>query len=58
MINNVITELLGIVVNRTPDAEAYEKNEPALIEKLLEVRGRLIEADLGHGIGTDHWPAS
>lgn len=57
-IGNAITELLGVVVNRTPDAEAYEKTEPALIEKLLEVRGRLIEADLGHGIGTDYWPAS
>jgi len=35
--------------------EAYEKDEPALIEKLLEVRGRLIEADLGEGIGTEYW---
>ena len=48
-------ELLGVVVNRKPDAEAYEKAEPALIEKLLEVRGRLIEADLGEGIGTEYW---
>ena len=54
-IGNAITELLGVVVNRKPDAEAYEKAEPALIEKLLEVRGRLIEADLGEGIGTDYW---
>ena len=35
--------------------EAYEKAEPALIEKLLEVRSRLIESDLGHGIATDYW---
>jgi hypothetical protein len=54
-IGNAITELLGVVVNRTPDAEAYEKAEPALIEKLLEVRRRLIEADLGEGIATAHW---
>ena len=56
-IGNAITELLGVVVNRTPDAEAYEKAEPALISKLLEVRARLIEADLGHGIATDYWDA-
>ncbi len=54
-IGNAITELLGVVVNRTPDAEAYEEAEPALIEKLLEVRRRLIEADLGEGIATAHW---
>jgi len=46
---------LGVVVNRVPDAEAYEKNEPKLIEKLLEVRQRLIAADLGDGIETQYW---
>ncbi len=56
-IGNAITELLGVVVKRTPDAEAYEKAEPALIERLLEVRRRLIEADLGVGIATDYWDA-
>jgi hypothetical protein len=56
-IGNAITELLGVVVKRTPDAEAYEKSEPALIEKLLEVRKRLIDADLGEGIATEHWGA-
>lgn len=56
-IGNAITELLGVVVNRSPDAEAYEKKEPQLIEKLLEVRGRLIDADLGEGIATPHWSA-
>ena len=55
-IGNAITELLGVVVNRTPDAEAYSKLEPKLIERLLEVRRRLIEADLGEGIGTEYWP--
>ena len=54
---NAITELLGVVVKRVPDAEAYEKFEPDLIERLLEVRGRLIEADLGEGIATEYWPA-
>ncbi len=54
-IGNAITELLGVVVSRTPDAEAYGKLEPKLIERLLEVRRRLIEADLGVGIGTDYW---
>jgi len=56
-IGNAITELLGVVVNRTPDAAAYEQSEPALIEHLLAVRRRLIEADLGEGIATEHWGA-
>ena len=56
-IGNAITELLGVVVKRVPDAEAYEKSEPALIEKLLEVRKRLIAADLGNGIKTPYWDA-
>ncbi|MCB1876206.1 MAG: hypothetical protein KDH88_09550 [Chromatiales bacterium] len=56
-IGNAITELLGVVVKRVPDADAYEKHEPKLLERLLEVRGRMIEADLGDGIGTDQWPA-
>jgi len=54
-IGNAITELLGVVVNRTPDAEAYARIEPALISRLLEVRRRLVEADLGDGIATAYW---
>ena len=54
-IGNAITELLGVVVNRTPDADAYAVHEPALIARLLEVRRRLIEADLGEGIATAYW---
>lgn len=54
-IGNAITELLGVVVRRVPDAEAYEKTEEALIEKLLEVRQRLINADLGDPIATNFW---
>ncbi len=56
-IGNAITELLGVVVNRVPDAAAYEEREPQLVERLLEVRRRLIEADLGQGIATEYWGA-
>jgi hypothetical protein len=56
-IGNAITELLGVVVKRVPDVAAYEVAEPALIERLLEVRARLIDADLGEGIETPYWPA-
>ena len=55
-IGNAITELLGVVVNRIPDEEAYARQEPLLLERLLEVRRRLIEADLGEGIATAYWP--
>ena len=55
-IGNAITELLGVVVKRVPDAAAYEEFEPQLIEQLLEVRRRLIEADLGEGVETPYWP--
>ena len=56
-IGNAITELLGVVVKRVPDADAYGRAEPALIEKLLEVRRRLVEDDLGSGIATPYWAA-
>ncbi len=56
-IGNAITELLGVVVRREPDADAYARAEPALIEQLLEVRRRLIAADCGSGIATAHWAA-
>ncbi len=56
-IGNAITELLGVVVQRRPDPEAYGRAEPALIEKLLEVRRRLVAADLGTGIATPFWGA-
>jgi hypothetical protein len=56
-IGNAITELLGVVVNRRPDAEAYGRAEPALIARLLEVRRRLVEADLGEAIATPYWDA-
>lgn len=57
-IGNAITELLGVVVKRVPDAAAYEAEEPALLNRLLEVRARLIEADLGEAIATEYWPGA
>jgi hypothetical protein len=56
-IGNAITELLGVVVKRVPDADAYGRAEPALIEQLIEVRQRLVEADLGEAIATPYWSA-
>jgi len=56
-IGNAITELLGVVVKRVPDTEAYAKAEPALLARLMEVRRRLMEADLGEGIATAYWEA-
>ena len=56
-VGNAITELLGIVVRRNKDADAYREIEPALVSKLLEVRERLIAANLGEPISTRHWPA-
>jgi hypothetical protein len=54
-IGNAITELLGVVVKRAPDAAAYESSEPALIEHLLRARERMVRADLGQPIATEYW---
>lgn len=54
-VGNAITELLGVVVKRTPDAEDYEQYEPALLDQLKEVRRRLVRADLGEPIATSAW---
>ena len=54
-IGNAITELLGVVVKRVPNAAAYEQHEPGLLDRLLDVRRRLIDRDLGQGIATDQW---
>ena len=54
-IGNAITELLGVVVKRVPDADAYGRVEPRLLEHLLEVRSRLVKLDLGDAIATPHW---
>ncbi|MBF0164296.1 MAG: hypothetical protein HQM01_07340 [Magnetococcales bacterium] len=55
-VGNAITELLGIVVNRQEDETGYDNIEPALVERLLEVRRRLIAADLGEPIHAPEWP--
>ncbi|MCP4490292.1 MAG: hypothetical protein GY820_23675 [Gammaproteobacteria bacterium] len=54
-IGNAITELLGVVVNRVADADAYAQAEPLLLEHLLKVRENLVAADLGEGIATEYW---
>lgn len=55
-VGNAITELLGIVVDRVEDNEAYAKLEPALIERLLEMRERFFDAKLGEAINGPSWP--
>ena len=55
-IGNAITELLGIVVGRVEDPDAYGKAEPALVGKLLEVRELLRAADLGQAVNGPAWP--
>ncbi len=57
-VGNAITELLGIVVKRECDPEAYAQVEEALVNRLLEARERLIEADLGEPIATRQWPSN
>lgn len=54
-VGNAITELLGIVVKRVADEEAYAKAEGPLIQQLLELRTRLIRANLGTPITTAKW---
>ena len=55
-VGNAITELLGIVVKRIADEEAYAKVESKLISQLLEVRTRLIRFNLGSALSTPSWP--
>jgi hypothetical protein len=55
-VGNAITELLGIVVERRLDDEAYAAIEPALVERLLGARERLIAADLGEPLAGPCWP--
>ena len=55
-VGNAITELLGIVVRRVADDEAYARAEPALVARLLELRNRLVLAGLGEPIHTPSWP--
>jgi hypothetical protein len=55
-VGNAITELLGIVVKRVANEEAYQRAEPELVHQLLEVRNRLIRYNLGSPIHTPSWP--
>ena len=57
-VGNAITELLGIVVQRVKDPEAYAKVEEALVNRLLDARERLIAENLGEPISTPHWPSN
>lgn len=57
-VGNAITELLGIVVKRIADEEAYARAEGGLIKQLLELRTRLIRANLGTPIPTAKWTTS
>ena len=54
-VGNAITELLGIVVRRVADEAAYAKAEPHLIKQLLELRTRLVRANLGTPITSAIW---
>jgi hypothetical protein len=56
-VGNAITELLGIVVKRVEDNDAYTAVEPGLVSRLLEARQRLMEANLGEPISAPCWPA-
>lgn len=55
-VGNAITELLGVVVKRVADEEAYAKDEPALVAQLIELRNRLIKYNLGSALSTPSWP--
>lgn len=54
-VGNAITELLGIVVKRVADEDAYAKAEGPLIKQLLELRARMIKYNLGTPITTAKW---
>lgn len=55
-VGNAITELLGIVVKRQVDSDAYAAVEEGLVSRLLEVRERLLAANLGEAISAPCWP--
>ena len=55
-VGNAITELLGIVVKRVEDPDAYAEIEGDLVGRLLEVRQRLLDANLGEAISAPSWP--
>jgi hypothetical protein len=55
-VGNAITELLGIVVKRVVDEEAYAAVEGQLVDQLLELRNRLVRYNLGAPISGPSWP--
>ncbi len=55
-VGNAITELLGIVVDRIEDPEAYAEIEPGLVGRLLEVRESLVAANIGEALSAPGWP--
>lgn len=55
-VGNAITELLGIVVKRQVDSDAYAAVEEGLVTRLLEVCDRLLAAGLGETISAPCWP--
>ena len=55
-VGNAITELLGIVVKRVADEEAYARVEPHLIGQLIELRNLMVKYSLGSPIRTPTWP--
>lgn len=55
-VGNAITELLGIVVKRVADENAYAAVEGPLVTKLLELRNRLVKYNLGSPIAAPSWP--
>lgn len=56
-VGNAITELLGIVVKRIADEDAYARAEPEIVRQLLELRTRLVRYNLGTPIHTPSWPS-
>ena len=55
-VGNAITELLGIVVRRIEDEQAYARAEERLLHQLLELRSRLVGYNLGEPVTTASWP--
>ncbi|HAI68290.1 MAG TPA: hypothetical protein DCM38_02510 [Gammaproteobacteria bacterium] len=55
-VGNAITELLGIVVKREENEAAYAAAEPGLVNRLIEAREKLLEANLGEVIASPTWP--
>ncbi|MDX9834785.1 MAG: hypothetical protein RBT36_06145 [Desulfobulbus sp.] len=55
-VDNAITELLGIVIKRMAEDEAYARAEPGLAAQVIELRNRLVLAGLAEPINTPSLP--